>query len=77
MKTALDLIQKNTPPGTFSYRTGRAYLYLARVLKAQGKEEEARAAAQNAADHLQSAAGADHPDARSARQLAGLDPAGH
>jgi serine/threonine-protein kinase len=70
---ALDLFQAETTPGVFSYRTGRAYLFLARALKAQGKEEEARAAARTAAEHLESAAGRDHPDARSARQLAGLD----
>lgn len=71
---ALDLFRANTPPGVFSYRTGRAYLFLARALKAQGKEEDARAAGRDAAEHLQSAAGPDHPDTRSARQLAGLDP---
>jgi serine/threonine-protein kinase len=73
---ALELFQANTAPGVFSYRTGRAYLFLARALKAQGKEEDARAAARTAAEHLQSAAGPDHPDTRSARQLAGLDPSG-
>jgi tetratricopeptide (TPR) repeat protein len=74
MTKALNLFQTNTAPGVFSYRTGRAYLFLARALKAQGKEEEARAAARTAAEHLQSAAGPDHPDTRSARQLASLDP---
>jgi hypothetical protein len=76
MTKALDLFQTNTPPGTFSYRSGRAYLLLARAFKAQGKEEEARTAARTAAEHLQSAAGPDHPDTRNARQLAGLDPSG-
>jgi tetratricopeptide (TPR) repeat protein len=74
MTKALNLFQTNTAPGVFSYRTGRAYLFLARALKAQGKNEEARAAARTAAEHLQSAAGPDHPDTRSARQLASLDP---
>ena len=73
---ALDLFRANTPPGVLSSRTGRAYLFLARALKAQGKEEEARAAARTAAEHLQSAAGTDHPDTRSAQQLARLDPSG-
>jgi tetratricopeptide (TPR) repeat protein len=76
MTKALELFQTNTPPGTLSYRTGCAYLFLARALKAQGKGEEARDAARTAAEHLQSAAGPDHPDTRSARQLAGLDPSG-
>lgn len=70
---ALQLFQANTAPGVFSYRSGRAYLLLARALKAQGKEEDARAAARTAAEHLQSAAGPDHPDTRSARQLAEAD----
>ena len=74
MSKVLELLRTNTAPGALSYRTGRAYLILARALKAQGKEQEARAAARTAADHLQSAAGPDHPDTRSARQLAGLDP---
>jgi tetratricopeptide (TPR) repeat protein len=76
MTRALDLFQASTSPGIFSYRSGRAYLLLARALKAQGKEEEARAVARTAAEHLQSAVGPDHPDTRSARQLAGLDPSG-
>ena len=77
MTKALELFQADMSRGVFSYRTGRAYLFLeARALKAQGKEEDARAAARTAAEHLQSAAGLDHPDTRSARQLAGLDPSG-
>ena len=76
MTKALELFQADMSRGVFSYRTGRAYLFLARALKAQGKEEDARAAARTAAEHLQSAAGPDHPDTRSARQLAGLDPSG-
>ena len=74
MNKVLELFQKNTPPRTLSYRFGRAYLFLARALKAQGKDDDARAAARSAAEHLQSAAGPDHPDTRIARQLAGLDP---
>jgi len=73
LSKTLSFLQTNTPPNTFSYRTGRAYLFLARALKAQGKDDEARAAARSAVEHLQSAAGADHPDTRSARQLASLD----
>jgi tetratricopeptide (TPR) repeat protein len=76
MTKALELFQADMSPGVFSYRIGRAYLFLARALKAQGKEEDARAAARTASEHLQSAAGPDHPDTRSARQLAGLDPSG-
>ncbi|HTT24879.1 MAG TPA: serine/threonine-protein kinase [Candidatus Sulfotelmatobacter sp.] len=71
---ALELLQSNTTAGTFSYRTGRAYLYLARARKAQGREADAQAAARTAAEHLADAVGSDHPDTIAARQLAGLDP---
>jgi len=77
MTKVLELFRANTTPGTLSYRTGRAYLFLARALQAQGKEEEARAAARTAAENLESAAGPDHPDTHSARQLAGLDSPTH
>ena len=74
---AVDLIEKETPPQTFSSRPGRAYLILAQALKAQGKDDESRSAARSAVQHLQSAVGPDHPDTQSARQLAGLDSPGH
>ena len=70
---ALNLLQKDLPPSTLSSKAGRAHLLLARVLMAQGKTAEARAAARTAAEHLQSAVGPDHPDTRSARQLAEAD----
>src|SRR5262249_2960876 len=69
LNQALGLLQLDSAPGIFSYRTGRAYLALARVLKAQGKEERARDAARKAAENLQSAAGPDHPDTRAAQEL--------
>jgi len=49
---------------------GRAYLALASAVYAQGKRDEARAAARSGAEQLQSALGANHPDTLSARQLA-------
>jgi tetratricopeptide (TPR) repeat protein len=70
---ALDLLQKDAPSQGPSAKWGRAYLLRARVCKAQGKDEEARAAARSAVQHLESTLGPDHPDTRSARQLAGLD----
>jgi eukaryotic-like serine/threonine-protein kinase len=73
MARALNLFQKEAQPGTFSSTLGRAYLVLARALQAQGKGDEARAAARSAVAHLQSAVGPDHPDTRSARQLAELE----
>jgi len=70
---ALPLLQQASVPGTFSNDLGHAYLALARALEAQGRNDEARDAARSAAEHLQNALGPDHPDARSARQLADLD----
>jgi serine/threonine-protein kinase len=72
MTKALDLFGTNTTQGTLSYRTGRAYLYLARALKAEGKDEDCREAARKAAENLVSSVGSDHPDTLSAQQLAGL-----
>ena len=73
LNKALELFQANTAPGVSSFRTGRTYLLLARALKARGKEDDARAAARTAVEHLHSTAGPDHPDTLTARQLAGLD----
>ena len=70
---ALPLLQQASVPGTFSNDLGHAYLALARALEAQGRNDEARAAARSAAEHLQNALGLDHPDTRSARRLANLD----
>jgi tetratricopeptide (TPR) repeat protein len=69
----LSSLKETSEPGTYSNIVGRAYLTLARALLAQGKGEEARAAARSAAEHFQSTIGVDHPDTRSARQLAELD----
>jgi serine/threonine protein kinase len=70
---ALRLLLAATEPGTFSSITGRAYLALANALEAQGKHNEARAAARSAAEQLQNALGLDHPETRAARQLAEAD----
>ena len=67
---ALNLLQKSVEPGAFSSDLGHAYYNLARALQAQGKSDEARAAFRSAAANLQSTVGPDHPDTRSARQLA-------
>ena len=71
---ALSLLQAAAQPGTLTGNLGRAYLTLGRALQAQGKRGEARVAFQSAAEHLQNALGPDHPDVRTARQLAGLEP---
>ncbi|HVP50633.1 MAG TPA: serine/threonine-protein kinase [Terriglobales bacterium] len=70
---ALPLLEQGSVPGSFSSNLGRAYLALGGALQAQGKGNEARAAFRSAAEHLDNTLGPDHPDARSARQLAGLD----
>jgi hypothetical protein len=49
---ALSLQKTNAQPGSFSSRTGAAYLALARALHAQGKDDEARVAARSAAEQL-------------------------
>jgi len=71
---AVTLFQHATEPAAFSCDVGRAYLALGRALLAQGKQKEAYVAFRSAVDQLQNALGPDHPDARAARQLAGLQP---
>ncbi len=67
---ALSAFEPAAAPGTFSTLAGRAYLALARAREAQGRRQDARAAFQSAALHLQNALGPDHPDARAALQHA-------
>jgi serine/threonine protein kinase/tetratricopeptide (TPR) repeat protein len=69
-RQALQLLLQQTRAGEFSQATGRAYLTLARCLAAEGRDAEGRAMAQHAADQLEKSIGADHPDTRSARELA-------
>jgi len=70
---ALRMFQEAAQPVEHSRILGLAYLILARALAAQGKGDEARAAARSAAEHLQASIGPDHPDTLSAQQLAGLE----
>ena len=69
-RQALQLLLKQARPGEFSQSIGRAYLTLARCLAAQGRDTEGRAMAREAEDQLEKSIGADHPDTRSARELA-------
>jgi hypothetical protein len=69
-RQALQLLLEQARPGEFSQSTGQAYLALARCLAAEGRDTEGRAMAQHAVDQLEKSIGADHPDTRSARQLA-------
>jgi serine/threonine protein kinase/tetratricopeptide (TPR) repeat protein len=67
---ALNLSHAPAEPGTLSSKMGRANFALAKALQARGRGEEARAAARSAAEQLLSSLGPDHPETRSARQLA-------
>jgi eukaryotic-like serine/threonine-protein kinase len=69
-RQALQLLLQQTRPGEFSQSTGHAYLTLARCLTARGRNAEGRAMAHLAAEQLEKSIGADHPDTRSARELA-------
>jgi tetratricopeptide (TPR) repeat protein len=71
---ALTLVKSNAPQYSFSSILGYAYLALARALDAQGKHDDARAAAASASENLEKCLGSDHPDTRNAVQLASLDP---
>ena len=70
---ALALQGSSTQPDSFSSTRGYAYLALARALDAQGKHDEAQAKADLAAQNLEKCLGSDHPDTRSAVQLAALN----
>lgn len=70
---ALKILQVSAHVGAFSSVRGRAYLALGRTLQAQDRSEEARVAFRAAAENLRNALGPDHPESRSAVQLAQLD----
>ena len=70
---ALPQLQAAVPPGTFSSMIGRTYLNLGLALQSQGKRHEAEVAFRLAAEHLQNSLGPNHPDTRSALQLAELN----
>jgi tetratricopeptide (TPR) repeat protein len=68
---AIQLLQASVEPGSYSRKMGLARLALARALEAEHKTAEARSQARQAADQLEKSLGADHPNARAARELAG------
>jgi serine/threonine protein kinase/tetratricopeptide (TPR) repeat protein len=68
---ALAQFQSAAQPGALSSYIGSAHLKLGKALQAQGKTVEARVAFRTAAEHLEKTLGPDHPDTRTARQLAG------
>jgi len=59
---ALTLAQEAAGPDLLTGRIGRAYLALARALKAQGKLSEARSAYASAAKHLEASLGKEHAE---------------
>lgn len=67
---ALGLLQAEMQSGIHSSNVGRAYLAQARALKAQGRLKEAQTASSSAYEHLLDTLGPDHPETRSAFQLA-------
>jgi len=69
---AVDGTKNSNTAGPGSSGLGRAYFALGRVLLAQGKQDEARAAVSAAVEHLSSAIGAEHPETRQARALVSL-----
>jgi tetratricopeptide (TPR) repeat protein len=68
-RSAVDLLRTNTPATAWSATLGRAHLALGQALAAQDDRAAARAALQSAAEHLEKAAGRDHPQAVHARAL--------
>jgi len=69
---ALRIATEITPSGTFSAGIGSCYKTLAEALRAQGKPQEAQAAALSALANFEHASGPDHPETIAARKLAGL-----
>jgi eukaryotic-like serine/threonine-protein kinase len=68
---ALELLQSELQSGIHSSYVGRAYLAQARALKAMGKFDAAQNASRMAFENLQDTLGPEHPETRSAYQLAG------
>jgi serine/threonine protein kinase len=73
---AVGITRNSNTAGPGTSGLGRAYFALGRVLLAQGKHDEARAAVSSAIEHLTASIGAEHPETRQARQLVSL-PALH
>ena len=69
-RRAVSLLTEKLEPGAFSSGMGRAYQALGRALQAQGSSEEAKLALHSAAENLRDSLGPDHPETRSAREMA-------
>jgi len=66
---ALALLKETSPAGTHTITLGRAYLILARALRGQGDRKGEHAMLESALEHLQDAAGPDHPETVATRAL--------
>jgi serine/threonine-protein kinase len=69
---AIELLRAASEPGSYSRKLGLAHLARARALAAERKTADARKDALLAADQLEKCSGADLPEARAARELAGI-----
>jgi tetratricopeptide (TPR) repeat protein len=68
-RSAVELLQRNTPAGAWSATLGRAYLSYGQALAAQDHRDAARQALQSAVEHLEKTFGGDHPQLVNARAL--------
>ena len=68
---AIELLGATVERGAYSRKLGLAHLARARALAAQHKTDDAKKDALYAADQLEKSSGADLPEARAARELAG------
>jgi tetratricopeptide (TPR) repeat protein len=71
---ALTLMQAGMQSGMLSSNVGRVYLTLGKALRAQAKNDESHKALLEAAKQLQDTLGPNHPDTRTAWQLAQSNP---
>jgi serine/threonine protein kinase len=74
---ALELLENGEDTGVPSSNIGRAYLVLAESLQVAGKQDQAQIASSKAYANLQTTLGPNHPDTRSAGQLADSRLPGH
>jgi len=68
---ALEMTKNMANPGTYNASVGQCALALGTALEAEGKHDQARASALNAAEHFKHALGPYHPQTLAALQLAG------
>jgi len=74
---AIELLTGSMEPGALSSGIGRAYLALGRALQVKGDTENAQSAFRRAAENLQDSLGLDHPETRSAWEMAGASAPHH